>query len=207
MRVEWYRSSHLTLGKKANKRISQNAELYFILSVLFICVVSSVNTLHTQNLELELVRTVVCVWDTQLLFWLYFSQRFFIININFSVILLSKMWPVADRWFSFLPLSALSAEAQVTLCLSLDQGSLSSSLPSVSLSCSSILTAISWNGNHAVARVFVCVCVCSLICLSYGRTAVYWHDYKGLARCAGQLSLTQTGFFVRVCGIKGSISS
>lgn len=62
--------------------------------------------------------------------------------------------------------------------------------------------------RQAAAQVLVCACVCecSLIRLSYGRTAVCWCDYKGLARCARQLSVTQPLFvFVCVGGVSGGM--
>lgn len=53
---------------------------------------------------------------------------------------------------------------------------------------------IKWLSCHAVAQVFVCLCMCSLICLSYGHPAVRCDDYKSPDRCVGHLSDTKPEF-------------
>lgn len=60
--------------------------------------------------------------------------------------------------------------------------------------------------SYCCTNVCACVCLCSLICLSYGRAAVHWYDYKGLARCAGQLSVIRR-FHLFVWVIRRSVLS
>lgn len=69
-----------------------------------------------------------------------------------------------------------------------------------------------WPFNKMVILSYCCtnvctrVCLCSLVCLSYGRAAVHWYDYKGLTRCAGQLSMMRR-FHLFVWVIRRSVLS